>query len=90
MIKLSIDDLLNALCNIHRELNETLSSTRKKAIERNNARIHVRSYLPTVDDYVVVAGTRGPRTKISANWVGPRHVISTLSLRSSMLCICRV
>ncbi len=49
------------------------------AVERHNAKTHVVPYKPTVEDYVAVARTHGPRTKMSTNWVGPRRISLFLS-----------
>ena len=78
MQQLKVDSLLKALDEMHKEVNETLTSTRENAVERHNRRTHIRPYKPTVGDYVVVARIRGPRTKVSANWIGPRRIINVL------------
>ena len=63
---------------MHRSVRGTLSESRKKAVDRHNKRTGVLSCNLNVGDYVVVARTRGPRTKMSANWVGPRRIVQVL------------
>ncbi len=63
----------------HKDVDKTLSASRKSAIEPHNAKTHVVPYKPTVRDYVVVARTHEPRTKMSANWAGPRPISRILS-----------
>ena len=77
--KLSIDKFQCALDKMHKEVDDTLSSERKKAIQRHNSKTHVRPCNISVGDYVVIARYHGPRTKMSANWVGPRRVVQALS-----------
>jgi len=62
-----------------KNVQETLSASRKKAIERHNSKTHINRYNPIVGDYVVVARIFGPRTKMSANWVGPRRITRIIS-----------
>lgn len=76
---MDIELLQNALDNMHKEVAATLDATRKKAIERHNAKTHVKTCILSVGDYVVVARFHGARTKMSANWVGPRRIVQTLS-----------
>jgi len=76
---LKVDDMLHSLDNMHKSVSETLSDSRIQAVDRHNRRTHVRPCNPSVGDYVVFARTRGPRTKMSANWVGPRRVSKVLS-----------
>lgn len=64
---------------MRREVWEAFSSMQRNSIERHNTRTKVRTYLPTVGDYVVVAYSRGSRAKMSANWVGSRRVVRALS-----------
>ena len=71
--------MLEALDNMHKEVSGILSETRAKAVDRHNRKTHIRPYSPTVGDYVVVARTRGARTKMSCNWIGPRRVTRILS-----------
>lgn len=77
--KLKMDEFQKSLDEMHKDVSHTLSKSRKDAIERHNFRTGVRAYNPIVGDYVVVARTKGPRTKMSANWVGPRRVVEVLS-----------
>ncbi len=77
--KLNINKLLESLDKMHKDVDTTLSATRKMAVERHNAKTHVVPYKPTAGDYVVVARTHGPRTKMSTNWVGPRRISRILS-----------
>lgn len=79
MQTLRIEELQQSLDNMHKEVSRILSDSRKKAVERHNARTHVYPCNPIVGDYVVVARHRGPKTKMSANWVGPRRVVRILS-----------
>jgi len=76
---LKIEELQNALDDMHKSVNVVLSDSRKKSISRHNARTGVYPCNLVVGDYVIVARTRGPRTKMSANWVGPRRIIEALS-----------
>ncbi len=64
---------------MHKEVDSYLSTSRKIAVERHNAKTHVVPYKPTVGDYVVAACPQGPRTKMSTNWIGPRPVSRILS-----------
>lgn len=75
MQTLNIDMLNDSLDKMHKEVNETLSDSRKKAIERHNARTHVYPWNVIVGDYVVVARHRGAKTKM----VGTRRVTQVLS-----------
>lgn len=74
-----MDRLNNTLDSMHKAVNETLTTVRRRAIERHNAKTHVTAYKPNVGYYVVVARSQGPRMKVSANWVGPRRVTRILS-----------
>lgn len=76
---LQVDDMLKSLDLMHKEVAGTLSDSRTQAVNRHNRKTHVRSCNPSVGDYVVLARTSGPRTKMSANWVGPRRVSKVLS-----------
>eukprot|EP00171_Calliarthron_tuberculosum_P005687 IDg5687t1 len=77
--KTSINSMLAALDKMHKDVGNSLVRNRKQVIDRHNAKTHVNKYNPTVGDYVVVARTQGPRTKMSANWVGPRRVVRVMS-----------
>ena len=77
--KLEVDSMLKALDEMHKEVASTLEGARGKAVDCHNRKTHVRPYNPSVGDYVVVARTKGPKTKMSANWVGPRRVARILS-----------
>ena len=76
---LNIKSPLNSLDKMHKNVGDSLAVNRRKAVERHNAKTHVVPYRPIVGDYVVVARTQGPRTKMSNNWVGPRRVSRILS-----------
>ncbi len=77
--KMNVDALLKTLDQMHKDVHSSLSTSPKQAVERHNAKSHVVPYKPTVGDYVVVARTQGPRTKMSTNWIGPRRVSRILS-----------
>ena len=79
MQKLNIESFQKSLGNMHRSVSEILSETRKSAVEGYNARAGVYPCNLVVGDYVVVARTKGPRTKMSTNWVGPRRDVQILS-----------
>ena len=79
MQNLNIESFQKSLDEMHRSVSEILSETRKSAVERHNARTGVYPCNLVVGDYVVVARTKGPRTKMSANWVGPRRIVEVLS-----------
>ncbi len=74
-----MDALLDTLDQMHKDVDSSLSTPRKQAVERHNAKTHVVLYKPIVEDYVVVVRTQGPRTKMSTNWIGPRRVSRILS-----------
>ncbi len=44
---------------MHKDVDSTLSTTRKQAVKHHNAKPHVVPYKPTAGDYVVVARTQG-------------------------------
>ncbi len=71
--KMNVDALLETLDQMHKDVDSSLSTSRKQAVERHNAKTHVVPYKPTVGDYVVVARTQGPRTKMSTklDWSPP-------------------
>lgn len=77
--RLRIEELHDALDVIHKEVSCTLSESRKMAVDRHNAKTHIRHCNLSVGDFVVVARHRGARTKMSSNWVGPRRVVGVLS-----------
>ena len=77
--ELKMDELHESLDKMHKAVGETLSDSRRKAVERHNNKTHVVPYKPIVGDYVVIARTHGPRTKMSTNWVGPRRISRILS-----------
>lgn len=79
MQSLKIDEMQKSLDDMHKAVSITLNASRKKAVSRHNARTGVHPCNPSAGDYVVVARTRGPRTKMSANWVGPRRIVQVLS-----------
>ncbi len=58
-----VDALLETLGQMHKDVDSSLSTSRKQAVERHNAKTHVIPYKPTVGDFVVVARTQGPRTQ---------------------------
>ncbi len=60
--KLNIDKLLESPDKMHKDVDQTLSASRKNAVERHTGKTHVVPYKPTVGDYAVVARTHGPRT----------------------------
>ena len=76
---MDMDSVQKSLDNMHRSVSEIISETRKSAVERYNARAGVYPCNLVVGDYVVVARTKGPRTKMSTNWVGPRRIAEVLS-----------
>ena len=77
--ELKIEEMLQALDKMHKSVSETLSASRTQAVDRHNLKTHIRPFNPTVGDDVVVARARGPRNKMSCNWVGPRRVTQILS-----------
>lgn len=79
MQSLKIEELQQSLQVMHQDVSTSLMESRRKSVERHNARTGVYPYNPIVGDYVVVARTKGPRTKMSANWVGPRRIVQILS-----------
>lgn len=79
MQRLNISDLLNSLDEMHRDTANRLETNRNQAVDRHNRKTHVRNFNPVVGDYVVVARIHGPRTKVSANWVGPRRICEICS-----------
>lgn len=79
MQALELEPLLEALDDMHKNVNAVLSESRKKAVERHNRKTHIRACNPSVGDYVVVSRDCGPRTKMFANWVGPRRIVRILS-----------
>ena len=79
MQTLSITDLQNSMDSMHRYVAPILDATRLAAVERHNRKTHMRPYNPTRGDFVVVTRMHGPRTKMSANWVGPRRITDILS-----------
>ena len=71
---------MESLDNMHKSVRGTLSNSRKEAVDRHNKRTGVLSCNLSVGDYVVVvARNRGPRTKLSANWVGPHRIVQARS-----------
>lgn len=76
---LKFDEYQTSLDQMHKEVGKTLSVERKKSIERHNAKTRIKPCNFTIGDYVLVAPYHGPRTKVSANWVGPRRVVQCLS-----------
>ena len=70
--QLAIEGLLSALDEMHKEVNGTLSTTRKKLLKRITLR-HTSSLIVLDWDYDVVARFSKSRTKISANCVGPHE-----------------
>lgn len=74
MQDLRIAEAQQVLDDMHREVQSSLETTRKDAIDRHNRKTYVRPYNPQIGDYVLVARMHGPRTKMSANWVGPRRI----------------
>ncbi len=83
--KMNVDALLETLDQMHKDVDSSLSMSRKQAVERHNAKTHVVPYKATVGDYVVVARTQGPLPKMSTNWIGPRRVSSILRLHCRAL-----
>lgn len=78
MNKFSTEQLLTLIYVMHKDVIEVLSDFRMNPVARHNARTHISPYLPVIGDYVVVAQTSGPRTKMSAKWIGPRRVVRAL------------
>lgn len=72
--KLQIDKMFTALDVIHKDISETQTVARADAVKQHNAKTHVRAFNLVVGDFVVVARTLGPRTKMSTNWIGPRRI----------------
>ncbi len=63
--------LLEPLNRMHKDVDATLSTSREQAVECHNAKTHVVPYKSSVADYVIVASTQVPRTKMSTNWICP-------------------
>lgn len=63
---------------MHKSVNESLYASRTQAVSRHNAKTHVRPLIPIVKNYAIVARARGPRTKMSCNWVAPRGITQIL------------
>lgn len=78
MQRLAVEGLLSALDDMTKEVSRTLSTTRRKAVEAHNDKTHVKLQNFLVGEYIVVARFSKPRTKISANWVGPRRIFEAL------------
>lgn len=76
---LETEKLGDALYAMHKSVNGVLSDSREKAVTRHNARTGVHSYNLSGGDYVVVSRMRGPRTKMSANWIASRRFTQALS-----------
>lgn len=76
---LRISEVMETLDNMHKDVRCSLQSSRKAAVDRHNRKTHVRAYKPSVGDFVLVARMQGPRTKMSAKWVGPRRVTRILN-----------
>ncbi len=74
--KLSTDELLESLEKINKDVDQTLSASRKSAVERHKAKTHVVPYKHTVGDYVVVARTHRPHQDV---YVGSRRTSCILS-----------
>lgn len=69
---LEVDENLLRLNKMHRAVNETQGTARVNAIARHNAKKHVQNFKTIVRGYIFVSRTKGPRIKISSNWIGPR------------------
>ena len=63
--KLRIEEILQALDEMHKSVNDSLTTSRTQAVDCHNAKTHTRPFNPTVGNYVVVARSRRPRTKNS-------------------------
>lgn len=74
--KLKIEDEHTTLDHMHGEFHTALTHERKEAVRQHNQNTHVRSFNPTVGDYVVDGRDSVIRTKISTSWIGPRHIVS--------------
>ncbi len=83
---MNVDALLEILDQMHKDVDSSLFTSRKQAVERPNSKTHVVPYKPTVGDYVVVARMQGPPTKMSANRVS--RIFSDFSVQLEHLLTC--
>lgn len=79
MQQLKMEEVLLSLDEINKKGGQTLTVERRAAVDLHKCKTHVRSYNPTKGYYVFVARMNGTRTKVSANWAGPRRVGNILS-----------
>lgn len=77
--KLEIDEVLQALDQIHKSFYKYLSTYCTQAVDCHNAKTHVLPFIFVVGDYVFVAQTRGLRTKMLYNWIGSCRITKVLS-----------
>lgn len=75
-----IEETLEALHRMHREVSEKQTANRKRQIDAHNAKTHVRPCNFSVGDYVLKGVLAGQRdSKLSLRWTGPFRVVQTLS-----------
>lgn len=79
MQNLKMENMLDDLDKMHKDVTKILSETREKAVVHQNRKTNVRPYGPPLGADVVISRTRGSRTNMYSNWVGPFPFIRILS-----------
>ena len=74
-----IDKLHEALSGMHRTVKETISSTRRKQIEKHNNITQVTTESFQIGDFVLVRCPSKRGHKLRFHWRGPRRVVQTKS-----------
>ena len=77
---LNVKALESSLAEMHKEVADTRTRQREHAVQRHNARTHVREVNFDVGDFVLVA-KREPNDghKLRVTWRGPRRVTRAMS-----------
>lgn len=77
--KLNIEGLHVCFDSVRKSVKEVLNKTICQDLDFQHCKNHEAPYRPTLRYYVVVARTKGPMTKMSANWVKLPSIVLIIS-----------
>ena len=78
-VLLNIDQIQDALSQMHREANDISTAARKRQVERHNRRTNVHNINFSKGDFVLVRHTQPGGHKLSFLWRGPRRITDARS-----------
>ena len=76
---IEVNRLQAALESLHRDVDEKVSKTRRRQVERHNQKTNVRAANFAVGDFVLVGRLQRKGQKLACNFTGPRRVTAAMS-----------